>query len=243
MSRIDDFLAIEDKDLKSYIYTRKGGVYDQQISYKLNTEEKLGYYTKTEKVARNRVGAFYKMPKLDEWIVYNKATKKVKVSNNLNNLKRYFIDDYIRSDVQDIVRRFVGKLTPTLCKKMIEGKIQTLGDLISYHKSYTIRKKSISLETTLKFMVYNKDQWLHVLEDPENIQTVKQLSDITSNANIATSMPFKVKVEDAHKMEDMYEKWIKEQDTKYVAFQRPRNADVGNSNVLVVAGQGTTIDY
>lgn len=242
-SRIDEFLAIEDQDLKSYIYSRKGGIYDEQLCYKIESDVKIAYYCKTEGVARNTAGAFYKKSKLDEWIVYDKVTKKAKVSNKVNNLRKHFLDDYLSSGVRDITGRFLGKLTATLCKKLIEGKIQTIEDLVSYHRSYTIRKKDVPLETVLRFMICSREPWLHVIEDPENVQTIKEMSEITSNSHIVTGIPFKFKVEDKDKIEEMYENWAKRQDIKYAALKRSGNADVGCADVSNYVAEASNDSY
>lgn len=238
-SRIDDFFAIKDRDLQSYIYSLKGGLYDEQIAYKIETDEKIGYYYKTNGIARNTAGVFYKKSTLEEWIVYNKLTKKAKVSNKITNLRLRFLSDHLRGDTYHIISKLIGRLSATLCKKMIEGKIQTLGDLVAYHRSYTIRKKDVPLETILRFMVTDREQWLHLIEDPEKVETIKQLSEITSNSNISSSMPFKFKVEDTDikKLEEKYEKWVNEQDRKYAALKRSRNENAGSTY-----GQATILE-
>lgn len=238
-SRINDFLAIKDRDLQSYIYSRKRAVYDEQIAYKIENDEKIAYYCKTDGVARNTAGAFYKKSKLEEWIVYNKLTKKAKVSNKLNNLRSHFLNDYFRADTYQIISKLIGKLSATLCKKIVEGKIQTLGDLVAYHRSYTIRRKNVPLDSILRFMVTDREQWLHLIEDPENIETMKQLSDITSNSNISSCMPFKFKVQDTdiNKLEEKYEKWIIEQGRKYAALERSRDENAGSTY-----GQATVVE-
>jgi hypothetical protein len=69
-----------------------------------------------------------------------------------------------------MARKLINRLTPTLVKKCLEGKINTVGDIISYHRSYSIKKKSIPLPVLYKFIVKGIDiSILNVLEDPENV--------------------------------------------------------------------------
>lgn len=92
---------------------------------------------------------FYVKSKSNHYIVYDKATKKVrsnaKSSHTLySEFLRHFFNSGIMADLISI-RNFNN----TFIKKVIENKITNVKDILEYQKSYVFRKKSIPNEALL----------------------------------------------------------------------------------------------
>ncbi len=214
-----------DKDLQKIVRAR-GLVYTNRNETKrVEDDEKIAYYYTSSKICMNLQGVFYKKSVLEQWISYSKVTKKVKVSRNNGQVRDLFIQDYLKCS--KVVLPFINRLTPTLCKRIIEGKIFNLEGILKYHRSYTIRKKDMNLETVGKFTYHGQERLLQVLEDPENLKDFKDLSIIPHE--VMFNLPFKFSIEQLPKINEMYEKWYKTQNERLLGLQRSRNEEVGNN--------------
>ena len=236
----DDFLKLEDKDLMKYIFFR-GTVTDKGRTTikKIDNEEKVGFYVIDNSLKMNLQGVFYKHQGLREWIVYDKSTKKVKISRATNQLRVIFIEEYFKHD--GLVRKFIPRLTPTFCKRVVEGKISTLRDIMIYHRSYTLRRKELSTETILKFMLAGYSSFLNVIEDPDNLTDMSSLSRI--NSMVATMKPFKFKASEIGEVNGRFSKWCKEQSEKFNTLRGSGNGEDGNMSCEELAPAVLGIPY
>ena len=82
---IETFFQIEDEELKKFAFV-SGFVRDKRYIKKVDNDEKIGYYYISQVVKKNNSNAFYIKSNLTEWIVYNKKTKKVKISPKMTML-------------------------------------------------------------------------------------------------------------------------------------------------------------
>lgn len=137
-----EFLKLEDKDLQRYLFIANKIHSVENEIFKIDNEEKIGFYLKTNVLKMNTSGVIYPSKKLASYIVYNKRTKKVVLScPKSSTLFSYFIREYFNSEKFGI---FILNLTKVLVKQIIEGKIKTLSNLMDYHRSYTFKNKKLT---------------------------------------------------------------------------------------------------
>jgi len=207
-----EFLELKDEDLKNFIFMqRRVGTSFTETKMK-DDDEKTGWYLITYTLKQNNQGKFYRHSSIKEYLVYDKKKKKARVSPIHINVKKEFLKEYFKYS-ELIEQYFIWRLSPTFCKKVVEGKIATISDIVKYHRSYTVRNKNISLETLYKVIVWKGLGVLPVIEDPENISSQTELDSIMNK--IGTSKPFKIKVEDIPTLGEKYAEWNREQDKKY----------------------------
>lgn len=229
--KIDEFMAIEDNDLKKYIYTT-GGVASDYHNKMTNNDEKIGFYTIDRSVKINNMGVFYIGSTLREWISYNKLTKRVKLSKACKNVFDLLLKEYFGNN-DKLISSMINRATPTLCKKIIEGKITCLRDLMNYHRSYTLRMKHLDVNTIYRFAVEHELYIMHLIEDPENLTNFELLRSMVPPTFIATK-PFKIKCSEINTLHERYRKWTEEQDKKYVTLKRQTNGrvrDISSKNL------------
>lgn len=218
---IDEFLELEDKDLQKWIYMNQHPSPEDK-DVKVDNDKKIGYYRVNRGVRINQQGTFYKKSKLLQWIVYDKSTKKVKVSSDNRFVFKNLLKDYIK--YPEIVDKFIINATPTICKKIIEGKINDVRSVMCYHKSYTLRSKSLEEETVYKFMANDLYRVITVFEDPNEVAKKDNFKEKIKNLDInyLANKPFKIKWDEIDNVNERYGKWDKEQSEKYDSFIRSR---------------------
>lgn len=224
---IDDFMKLEDNDLKKRIFSSRE-IGSEHVTKKVDDEEKTAYYLIEKTVKMNNKGVFYVNNFLTEWISYNKSTKKVKVSKRTPNVLKMLMKEHFGSN-WEMMSEFVKRITPTFCKKVMEGKITCLRNVMEYHKSYTVRKKELDSNTIARFAVENELYSLHSIEDPENFYSFDKLGDI--DVSFWSIKPFKFKSEEIDDVAGKYKKWCGEQDKKLDTLRRLRNGKAGNKYV------------
>lgn len=223
-------LGLKDKDLQKFLYISGKYSYQEHETVRIDNEEKLGYYHRTFSVCMNHSGTFYRQSKLGEWLVYNKRTKKVNVSKSNCMVFDALINDKLGVS-PGFIMYFVSRATPTLCKKIIEGKLNTVGDIMRYHRSYTVRDKNTSLEGVMKFAVRHKVNCIHMFEDPENAEDDHFFQLAMTPHEYMMSGFGKIKMEDIVNLRSRYAQWRKEQVEKYVIVKGSGNAEDGNTLV------------
>lgn len=230
---IDEFLELEDKQLQKYIFFHYG-LSDNLYSKKIDNEEKIGYYKICDTIKVSNTGTFYKKSELLQWMVYNKKTKKVKISKSrmdvFNDLCK---EKYFKSDIE-LMKPFFRYPTPTFCKKIIEGKINSIRDILSYHRSYTLRNKNLSLDNIYIFMLAERVNLLPLIEDPESIESIKDLSEVNVDSRILALHEFKCKLQDVSKLQERYDKWNSEQSKKYDSLYGSRANNPWNQAIQIV---------
>lgn len=233
---IDEFLKIEDKELQKYLKL-KHLVYNLTSTRKHEDDDKIGYYTTTSSVAMNVQGAFYKKSKLHQWISYSKKTKKVKVSSDHSDVKSFLIKEYF--NFPELINRYIRKLTPTLCKKIIEGKICSVEDLLKYHRSYTVKMKDLDLDVLNRYYLTSEERCLYMLKDPENLKTITDFGRLKFiDHEVKYSLPFKFRVDEIEKVNERYYEWLKTQGKRLSEFEGRGNGEDGNSTDKSVIYQG-----
>lgn len=224
---VDEFMEIEDGDMKKRMYSHNE-ISTEFVAKKIDNEGKVAYYYIQRNVKLNNKGVFYVQNSLSEWISYNKTTKKVKVSKHTPNVLKMMLKEHFGSN-WEIMERFIRRTTSTLCKKIIEGKITCLRNIMEYHRSYTIRRKVLDVITILRFIVRGELYILHSIEDPENFYSFDKLMNIDSS--FWTIKPFTFKSEEIDNVGKRYKEWIDEQDKKLDTFRRLRDGKIGSSDV------------
>ena len=199
---VSDFLAIKDTERQRYVVTN----YHIQIENKykiINNDEKLGYYYITHDYKANNSGTFYSKTSICEWIVYNKVTKKVKQSKNCHGVFNLLLEEY--TSFPDIIRMMTRNPSSTLSKRLIEGKIETVGDYIKYIKSYTLRGVKISDHMIIKYANHDNLYALPVIENPDDVD----MEDIHRIPNtVIKNKLFKIK--NVKNAREEYDNWLEE---------------------------------
>ena len=211
-------LSVKDKDLRRYLYVTGSFNRCETEYFKIDNSEKVGYYYKTNSLRINKSGTPYKVSNLCEWIVYDKSSKKVKVSkNNENVLYQVCLERDLNFKV---IKTLVPRRSSTFIKKLLEGKIKTLIDIAKYHRSYSLKDKTLSLSNILKFACISGVYYLQFIKDPENLNACNYMEVFKlSHDYIQAGLP-KVTIEECSKTQDMYGEWRREQDKRYVKEQR-----------------------
>lgn len=239
---IETFFQIEDEELKKFAFV-SGFVRDKRYIKKVDNDEKIGYYYISQVVKKNNSNAFYIKSNLTEWIVYNKKTKKVKISPKND----YVVDclkqeRFSKSNIW-LIERFIRKFTPTLCKKIIEGKITKIADLVSYNKSYVIRKKDLSLQTVYNFMLTRKEYLLHNIEDPENLDSLASLDISEVENRQLNDCGFKYKISEIDGINKKYDEWYSRKSKEYDTFLRSRDGNVGDTDGEKIVTEASDTAY
>lgn len=229
---ISDFMKLDDEDLKKYIYLNEcisdnGATIDVT---RRETDSIIGYFSNTKHVNINNQGKFYCTSKCHQYLVYDKLTKKVRISRTYAAVFPKMLEDYF--DSPEILSKFIPRPTATLCKKIIEGKIYTVRDVIKYTKSYTIRNKNIPDEVIYTFLsIPGALHNLHNINNPENIKSYEELRVLNTMipSNICFAKIFRFNVEDANKLNKMYEEWTREQSKKLDRIQGQGNDKNGDT--------------
>lgn len=222
---IKEFMEVKDPELRKYIYIG-GHVRREVIQKKIDDDKKIGYFTIDKSVAINNKGTCYVKSLVTNYIVYDKVTKKVRLSKNHAGPLLVLMKEYFHN--HELMLEYIKRATPTLCKKIIEGKIVSLGDLVRYHRSYTIRNKRLDEETVFKFLVWDNYWVIPSLEDPENItkEAMQDMRDLPHG--IISGRVFKFKVEDIKNLGKRYEKWNREQNNKFDTLWGSRDDQDGD---------------
>lgn len=220
---MDELLSIQDESLKKFLFCTKRVQKSKWEFYKIDNKNKAGWYHKYCSLKVNNNGKIYKASTLKEWIVYNKNKKEVSLSTSLNTIKYMFLKEFIKSNY--IIECFIPSITKTLVKKFIEGKINTFSDLVSYHKSYTIKNKNLSDECVARFVSVRMSWVVGALENPEEFVTPEDFLLIEKCPSEYISMKFKkLKKEELIDIQKTYENWTTEENKKYAGLFRQESS-------------------
>jgi hypothetical protein len=207
-----EFFEIEDKEVQKYAFYNHLVKTSHAKIWKVDDENKVGYYVADTSIRINLQGTFYKHSNLREWIVYDKSTRKAKLSSNHRTVFPYMMEDVF--SYPEIINSFQVKPSATLCKKIIEGKISTLRDILAYARSYTLKNKNLSIETIYRYYLQGGHYVLNLIEDPENVEDI---SSIMKDAppGLVTLRPFKIKANEVGKATGKWIEWYSTQSEKY----------------------------
>lgn len=231
---IKDFYEVEDKDLMKYLCL--SGNVNREIDVVIqNNEEIFGFFRNSTRVRINPKGVIYTSRTLEEYIIYDKVTKKVRMSktysNVYNDLLEYFFYD------THIIKALNIKVTKTLCKKIIEGSINCIGDFIKYVRSYVVKKKDMPIELIKRYI--GDIFLLNVIEDPENIDNFKQLNDAQVPRAVVVGSLFTFKIADINEQRDRYQEWCNQQSEKLITFQRRGDGQIRRCDGAIIACEDT----
>ena len=237
---IDEFFKIEDSEMRDYIFYRDN--ISRKSEYKeVDNDEKLGFYRILKKVKRNLVGTYYIHSELTSYIVYNKAKKTLKCSKNIDSVLDEFLGKYFFLTDIDMIKKFLV-VTKCILKKIIQGKIHTIKDILDHRVK--LMKGDYSSETLYKFMVMGYQGHLHLLEDPETLNTkedfVKLLS-LDSTWIYDRVRKFKVKFSNLNDLKKKYDEWETRESVRYAEYLEHRfpNTGEGDAEECIVYEQGT----
>lgn len=199
--RLKEFFAIKDKErqkwllLEAHVRRPEG---EQKI---IDNDEKIGFYYIIHDVGVNSSGTPYPKSVMNSWVVYNKKTKKVKISSDTTTIYKMILEKY--TNFPDL---FAGilfrKPTATFYKRLIEGKIETVADYMQYIRSYTLRGVKVSDVTLLRYANHGLIYHLPVIENPDeaNLEDVSRIP-----RDIVNNKLFKIK--DVKNAEEEYKQW------------------------------------
>lgn len=222
---IEQFLKLQDKDLQCYLFI--GGDVQREFDkeFKIDNEEKIGYYVKRVRLMQNKGGTFFCQSRIMEWIVYNRKTKRMSMSNGNGRCFTSLMRDNFR--YPQILQRFIRKPTKTLCKNIMLGKISTLEDLLVYTRTYSVRCKNVSLPVLYSLLLKGKSFYLRLIEDPENLtdEHVEKLNTVNFPTN-CNSITFKTsEIEHAN---ERFKSWYEQQGQRVRLLRGQRADQLGN---------------
>jgi hypothetical protein len=217
--RVEELLGIEDKDFQKLILMNRGPlVYHYQ--QRVENDEKIGYYYRQVTTKAGNTGQIYPSSKLLQWIVYHKKTKKCSVSKDNQVVFRDMVEHKFSNS--HLIHMFSGRPTATMCKKMLTGKINTIRDLLNYHRSYTFRNKKLTPEILYDAFRSQNLRFLNVIEDPENVDWKETIHTIPNE--LCIYKPFLLKSSEVKDGQILFNEWRGKQAKKYADLQRSRTA-------------------
>lgn len=160
---IDDFMAVPD-DLKEICW-QHNAIRGDDLHRIVNNDEKIGFYKFKRNIGRNQKGKWFIKSTLDKWMVYNHKTKKISYKDY------YFYNralDYFNID-NEYLKLFNVKPSKTFIKKVFQGKINTIRDILQYEKSYVIKNKKLTLEQVGRICITNLQNSMYKMKNPEDI--------------------------------------------------------------------------
>lgn len=161
---IDDFMAVPD-DLKELCCWQYSLVRKDEYYRIVNNDEKIGFYKFKRNLGRNQKGKWFVKSTLDNWMVYNHKTKKISYKDY------YFYDralEYFNIDYE-YIKLFNVKPSKTFIKKVFQGKMNTIRDILQYEKSYVIKNKKLTLEQVGRICLINLQYTMYKMKNPEDI--------------------------------------------------------------------------
>lgn len=235
MVGVDEFMKM-DKDMQKYVFLA-GNVHNQEVrEVKINNEEKIGYYYITKSI-KNAANNFYVKSTLHQWIVYKKKSKKVKISTFYDTVFPRFMKDYYYESDRQLLMKFVTRPTPTFCKKVFEGKMTSIKEAVSYHRSYVLRNKNTDIRGIFNMMALGHLSLLRVIEDPESLEDWRKLEEYRIIPAVTEGRTVSCKLDEIATLNNKHNEWIDRESKRYDTFLRQRDGIVGDP-----VGEGATIE-
>lgn len=166
----NEAVKIEDKDLLRFLVI-SGRVPQETEVFHREDENITSFYSRTRKLKMNSRGVVYPETKITQYITYDKKTKKVRKSANVDAIEEMFLSTYFK-DIK-LVKLFILKLTLTFCKKVFERKIKTVRDIIKYHRSYTYKDVSLNIDDIYGLLLTRRTDLVQVVKDTSNSSMVE----------------------------------------------------------------------
>lgn len=168
MITIEDFMKMP-FDQQRFIFSTKN-VEVRHSYFIIDNDEKKGWYCKSIQIYR-ATHYFYVRSNLVWWIKYNKKTKKVtsRINKTSNNLDFFFESNLGRRKSWQLFPSHQNLMSNTFMKKVIEGKIKTIKDMI-VHFLKVMMKSRIDPDEFLTILSESPIcQWIY----PQIIRTFK----------------------------------------------------------------------
>lgn len=215
----DQFLKIEDEELKRYLYAR--GSYSQKSETRVyENDQKIGFYNTSKQIKRNTSGKFYIKDTLHEWIVYEKSSGKIKMSSSTNaHIKEFFMNYYFKSNYTISIFFPDWRITKSFIKRVIEDKINTTEDVLKYIRSYIIKNKNISLDTVYELCIHGIKHFsiINLFIDPENLLFDKSFfQNYVCIKDLSNKGYFQIKVSDIPNIDKMIKDYEERQIEKFI---------------------------
>ena len=140
---LSDFFKLDYED-QYYCHSQHFVKFSEfKITFKRIENDECIYFFTEEKLVKHSRKAFYLKTEKNSCIYYNKITKKIFIKKPKTILP-FFLKHYFK--YPDIVESIVlkGNIPKTFCKKVIDGKIVTLNDVVKFRAIYSLKDKSIS---------------------------------------------------------------------------------------------------
>lgn len=174
----DQFLSIDDEEVKNYLFATKfivSAKYDRVV---FENDKKIAFYIFSKAIKRSPKRKFYVKNSLCEWIIYEKDSGRVKISPNHKSIKEYFIFNYFNNPGMILQIFPIFRINKIFIKRVIENKINTLHDILEYIKSYIVKNKKISTDIIYEMCSRGILRYsiLELFNDPENLNFDEFLS-------------------------------------------------------------------
>jgi hypothetical protein len=219
----EEFLKIEDEDLKKYVFSSKPVNLVKNENKVYEDDKKIAFYNFSKQIKKNNSGNFYVKNGLNEWIVYEKLSGKIKISSQNGNIKKFFMDYYFKN-IKILFSFFpLWRVTKCFIKRVIENKINTPEDILKYIKSYIIKNKNLSLDIVYGLCSHGVTNYgiINTLKDPENLQFNNDFFEYyTSLSELNNKGYFKVEFSDLSKIRKMIDDYEKRQAEKTIDVSR-----------------------
>ena len=223
-------MKMEDRDLARHLAVQSS---PEENMRRVDDEEKLGYFLIHDTLKVNPKGIIFRNSKVTEYIVYDKATGKVRISGSSTRVFAMLVREYFY--FPNIFLEMPIKATPTLCKKIIEGTISTLRDFLMYVRSYVVRNKRLDLRVVDKFAVAGKLKYLPFVEDPENYQ----IDSCLPFPRLTYEVGLSFKIEEVGEYEKRCGSWVAMQSLKVgeLLGRRPWEISNGDGGGVISRGE------
>lgn len=216
----DQFLKIEDEEVKRYLYA-KGHYTNKSETRVYENDVKIAFYNTSRQIKKSAHRKFYLKDTLHEWIVYEKSSGKIKISssNNSAHIKEFFMNYYFKSN--HIISMFFPhwRITKSFIKRVIEDKINTTEDILKYIRSYIIRNKDISTDLIYQMSIHGVKNYgiVNIFLDPENIVMNKEFIDnYHMIADLYGKGYFKIKFSEIGNINKMIRDYEERQNQKFI---------------------------
>jgi hypothetical protein len=164
--------------------------YYHEIVYETNDENFYKYYMYTNKLHKTRRN-FYLKKQLQGSIWFNKVTKKI-ITKNFRQIQQRFLRKFFKHT--SLVNVFIEdiKVSNTLIKNIILGKINTLEDIINYKKSYVLKDKTASSKGIFNVTVFAGQHIANIrnFEIFESIENCEKLTTFDFTTTLIPSITF-----------------------------------------------------
>jgi hypothetical protein len=150
----------------------------------------------------------------------------------------YMLKQYFHHE--QLLQRFISKATVTLVRKIIEGKLNTVADALSYRRSYVLRNKSLSLKDLYDYTLQGREWILEIVEDVENLDDdlINILYEFRNHL-----YGKRLKAAELKPLKENYAGWLKKQGESFIAFLRQRDAKPGTESGTESLSEGEVISF